>query len=187
MFGGVVAPYLFYLPFDHWETLRYLLPGLVVLTVTVAAGLMRFSRTPQNATATAIMLCAFTAVAVAQSELLLRRSDVWRIAEIEARYPLAGEWININTPPNSVVLANQHSGSLRWYGKRQTLRWDFIAPEQLATTVRELESHDAPVYVALEGAEVDMFNARFATVMQELQVDPVGRLRNVTFLRLSKK
>jgi hypothetical protein len=187
VFGGVLAPYLFYLPFDHWETLRYLLPGLVVLTVTVAAGLMRFSRTPQNATATAIMLCAFTAVAVAQSELLLRRSDVWRIAEIEARYPLAGEWININTPPNSVVLANQHSGSLRWYGKRQTLRWDFIAPEQLATTVRELESHDAPVYVALEGAEVDMFNARFATVMQELQVDPVGRLRNVTFLRLSKK
>ena len=187
VFAGVVAPYLFYLPFDHWETLRYLLPGVVVLTVTVAAGLMRFSRTPQNATATAIMLCAFTGVAVAQSELLLRRSDVWRIAEIEARYPLAGDWININTPPNSVVLANQHSGSLRWYGKRQTLRWDFIAPEQLATTVRELESHDAPVYVALEGAEVEMFNARFATVMQELQVDPVGRLRNVTFLRLSKK
>ena len=28
----VTLPYLFYLPFDHWETLRFLLPGLVPLT-----------------------------------------------------------------------------------------------------------------------------------------------------------
>ena len=32
---------------------------------------------------------------------------------MEARYPLAGEWVNVNTPANSVVLANQHSGSIR--------------------------------------------------------------------------
>ena len=31
------------------------------------------------------------------------------------------------------MLANQHSGSLRWYGKRDTLRWDFIAPERFVT------------------------------------------------------
>jgi hypothetical protein len=187
VFGAGMAPYLLFLPFDHWETLRYLLPGIVILTVTVAAGLMRFSRTPQNAIATAIMLCAFTGVAVAQAELLLRRSDVWRIAEIEARYPLAGEWIDINTPPGSIVLANQHSGSLRWYGNRQTLRWDFIAPEQLATTVAELESHQAPVYVALEGAEVQMFDARFAGVIDRLQTDHVGRVANVHFRRLTSR
>lgn len=185
--GAVAIPYLFYLPFDHWETLRYLLPGIAIMTVTVGAGLMRFARTPQNAVATAIMLCAFVGVAVAQSELLLRRSEVWNIANLESRYPLAGDWININTPPTSVILANQHSGSLRWYGKRQTLRWDFIAPEDLVKTVAELESHGATAYVALEGAEVEMFNARFANVLQDLQVDHVGRLRNVTFLRLSKK
>jgi hypothetical protein len=187
LFAAVAAPYLFYLPFDHWETLRYLLPGIVVLTVTVAHGLMRFSRTPQHAIATAVLLCAFIAVAVAQSELLMRRSEVWNIAEIEARYPLAGRWIDINTAPNSVVLANQHSGSLRWYGKRQTLRWDFIAVEDLARTVEELETRGATVYVALEGPEVDMFNERFAAVIPQLRVDHVGRLRNVLFLRLSKK
>jgi hypothetical protein len=186
VFGAVALPYVFFLPFDHWETLRYLLPGMAILTVTVGAGLMRFARTPQNQVATAILLCAFTGVAVAQSELLLRRSDVWKIADIEARYPLAGDWININTPASSVVLANQHSGSLRWYGKRQTLRWDFIAAEDLARTVGELESRGAAVYVALEGAEVEMFDARFADVLQNLQVDHVGRIRNVSFLRLSK-
>jgi len=185
--GAVLLPYLFYLPFDHWETLRFVLPGIVPLTVTVADGLMHFARTPRHHVAAAIMLCAFTAVAVAQSELLLRRSSVWDVASMEARYPLAGDWVNVNTPANAVVLANQHSGSLRWYGKRQTLRWDFIAAEDLAKTVRELESHGAIVYVALEGTESDMFDARFGSVIDQLQVDHVGRVRNVQFRRISAK
>ena len=187
MLGAVLLPYLFYLPFDHWETLRFVLPGIVPLTVTVADGLMHFARTPRHHVAAAIMLCAFTAVAVAQSELLLRRSSVWDVASMEARYPLAGDWVSVNTPANAVVLANQHSGSLQWYGKRQTLRWDFIAAEDLAKTVREIESHGAIVYVALEGGESDMFDARFGSVIDQLQVDHVGRVRNVQFRRLSAK
>ena len=185
--GAVLLPYLFYLPFDHWETLRFVLPGIVPLTVTVADGLMHFARTPRHHVAAAVMVCAFTAVAVAQSELLLRRSSVWDVASMEARYPLAGDWVSVNTPPNAVVLANQHSGSLRWYGKRQTLRWDFIAAEDLAKTVREIESHGAIVYVALEGGESDMFDARFGSVIDQLQVDHVGRVRNVQFRRLTSR
>jgi hypothetical protein len=187
IFVAVMFPYLFYLPFDRWETLRFLLPGIVPLTVTVADGLIHFARTPRKQVAAAVMMCAFILIAVAQSELLLRRSSVWEAASIEARYPLAGDWINLNTPANSVVLANQHSGSVRWYGKRQTLRWDFIVPEELAKTVNELESREAAVYVALEGAEVAMFDAKFASVIDQLHVDHVGRVRNIQFLRLSKK
>ena len=183
--GGVLLPYLFYLPFDHWETLRFLLPGIVPLTVVAADGLIHFARMPRQPVAAAVIMCGFIAVAVAQSELLLRRSSVWDVASLEARYPLAGEWVNINTPANAVVLAKQHSGSLRWYGKRQTLRWDFIAPADLVTTVRELGSHGATAYVALEGAEVEMFDSRFADVIDQLQVDHVGRVRNVYFRRLS--
>ncbi len=185
IFGGVLLPYLFYLPFDHWETLRYLLPGIVPLTVVAADGLIHFARMPRKPVAAAVIMCGFIAVAVAQSELLLRRSSVWEVSALEARYPLAGEWVNINTPANAVVLANQHSGSLRWYGKRQTLRWDRIGPADLAKTVTELRSHDATVYVALEGVEVEMFDSRFAGVIDELQVDHVGRVRNVHFRRLS--
>lgn len=183
--GAVAIPYLFYLPFDHWETLRYLMPGIIPLTVTVANGLMRFARTPRSQVAAAVMLCGFTFIAVGQAELLLRRSEVWRIADIEARYPLAGEWVRINTPAASVVFANQHSGSLRWYGQRQTLRWDLVAPEDFVKTVAELESHAQTVYVALEGAEVAMFDDKFAPVIDRLLVDHVGRVRNITFLRLS--
>ena len=62
-----------------------------------------------------------------------------------------------------------------------------MAPEALAPTVRELEAKGATVYVALEGAEVAMFDSRFAGVIDELRVDHVGRVRNVHFRRLTKK
>lgn len=184
VFGAVALPYLVYLPFDHWETLRFLLPGLVPLTVVVADGLGHIARLQKQSAITAILTVSFLAIVVWRSETLLRHSSAWEISTLEARYPLAGDWVNVNTPPTSVILANQHSGSLRYYGKRQTLRWDFIDPQQLATTVRELQSHGATVYVALEGDEVQMFDQRFANVIDPLQVDHVGRVRNVSFRRL---
>ena len=180
----MALPYLFYLPFDHWETLRFLLPGLVPLTVVAASGVALLAKMQRASWVSTLMVAVLMAITIAPSERLLRTSSAWDIAAIEARYPLAGDWINLNTPPSSVVLANQHSGSLRYYGKRQTLRWDFIAPEQLVTTVRELQAHGAPVYVALEGDEVPMFTQRFAGVIDQLVVDPIGRIRNVSFLRL---
>jgi 4-amino-4-deoxy-L-arabinose transferase-like glycosyltransferase len=181
---GVITPYLFYLPFDHWETLRFILPALVPLSIVVAAGVVHVARLLPNPAAAAGVIALFMVPFVGRSEGLLRESSAWDIAALESRYPLAGEWIDVNTPTASVVLANQHSGSLRWYGKRQTLRWDFLAPEQLATTVRELESHGAATYVALEGDEVAMFDQRFKDVIGELQVDHVGSIRNVSFRRL---
>jgi hypothetical protein len=184
VFAGVLLPYLFYIPFDHWETLRFLLPGIVPLTVVAADGLMHIARVARKPAMTAAIVSAMLVLIAGQSEWLLRHSSAWEIATLEERYPLAGDWVNVNTPPNSVVLANQHSGSLRWYGKRQTLRWDFIEPAQLRTTVSELHSHGATVYVALEGSEAEMFDRRFAGVIDQLQIDHVGRIRNVSFRRL---
>jgi hypothetical protein len=184
VFLAVLAPYVFYLPFDHWETLRFLLPGLVPLTIVAADGLIHVARYARQPAATAAITIAFMAIVAGFSQNLLRKSSVWEVAALEARYPLAGEWIKVNTPPEAIVLANQHSGSLRWYGKRQTLRWDYIEQHQLAPIVQELQSRGATVYVALEGDEAAMFDQRFASVIGLLQVDHVGRVRNVSFRRL---
>jgi len=184
LLGGVTLPYIFYLPFDHWETLRFLLPGLVPLTIVAAAGLMRMARAVPQSLRPVIVIAAIAIVA-GRSEMLLRHSSVWDVSSLEARYPLAGQWIDVNTPGSSVVLANQHSGSLRWYGKRQTLRWDFIEPASLPASVGELQAKGATVYVALEGDEVAMFEQRFSGVIGQLQVDHVGSIRNVSFRRLT--
>jgi hypothetical protein len=150
----------------------------------VAASFMRIARTAPVKHLTAIMPVFFAFVLAGRSEMLLRDSSQWAIQSLEARYPLAGEWVNVNTPADSVVMANQHSGSLRWYGNRQTIRWDFVEPQRLTSTVKELQSHGATVYVALEGDEVAMFEQRFKEVIDQLQVDHVGRVRNVSFRRL---
>jgi hypothetical protein len=183
VFASVTLPYLFWLPFDHWETLRFLLPALAILSAVIGASFITLARLmrPRQMAVVPVLL----AVALfGRSESLLRASSQWMIQSLEARYPLAGEWVNVNTPPNSVVMANQHSGSLRWYGKRQTIRWDFVEPQRLQSTVSELQAHGAPVYVALEGDEVAMFDQRFKDVIDRLQVDHVGRVRNISFRRL---
>ncbi len=182
--AAVALPYLFYLPFDHWETLRFLLPGLAILSVLVAAGFMQLARRMPVPVLVAAVPVFLACVLAGRSEMLLRASSQWAIQSLESRYPLAGEWVNVNTPANSVVMANQHSGSLRWYGKRQTIRWDFLEPERLASTIADLQSHGAVVYVALEGDEVAMFDRKFTDVIDRVQVDHVGRVRNISFRRL---
>ena len=184
VFAAVVLPYLFYLPFDHWETLRFLLPGVAILSAVIAAAVMRIARRMPLRWVVAATPIFFAVVLAGRSEMLLRDSSQWAIQSLEARYPIAGEWINVNTPSNAVVMANQHSGSLRWYGKRQTIRWDFVDPQQLSTTIGELQSHGATVYVALEGDEVAMFDQRFKEVIDQLRIDHVGSVRNVSFRRL---
>jgi len=182
--AAVTLPYLFYLRFDHWETLRFLLPGLVPVTILVAAGVTAALRPIRVPAVTAIVIVLFAGAFAVRSERLMRESSVWDIQNLEARYPLVGQWFQVNTPPNSVALASQHSGSLRWYGDRQTVRWDLLAPEELIPTVRELEAHGATVYAALEGTEQQGFDAKFSKELARLSVDSVGHVRNVNFLRL---
>ncbi len=182
--AAVALPYLFYIRFDHWETLRFLLPGLVPLSILVAAGVTRLATALRVPIAAGIVLVVFAGAFAMRSERLMRESSVWDIQGMEARYPLAGRWLHVNTPPRSVALAQQHSGSLRWYSGRQTLRWDLMRPEELVQTVRDLENHGATVYAALEGSEQQAFDAKFSAELARLSVDPVGRVRNVNFLRL---
>jgi 4-amino-4-deoxy-L-arabinose transferase-like glycosyltransferase len=183
--AAVALPYLFYLRFDHWETLRFLLPALVPLSVVVAVGVARVARATRHPAAVAAVVLVFAGLTAVRGERLLRLSSAWDIQSLEARYPLAGQWLSVNTPPGSVALASQHSGSARWYGHRDTLRWDLMTPEDLGTTVRELHARRVSTYVVLEGAETAVFHARFRGVLDTLRVDPVGRVQNVDFLRLT--
>ena len=184
---AVALPYLFYMRFDHWETLRFLLPGLVPLSILVAIAVTKLSRFVPVAAVSGLLVALFAVTFAVRSERLMAGSSVWEIQALEARYPLAAQWIDANTPPGSVVLADQHSGSLRWYARRQTVRWDLMKADELIPIVGELESHGAPVYAVLEGGELRAFNAKFATALTQLTVDGVGQFRNISFLRLRSR
>ena len=56
----------------------------------------------------------------------------------------------------------QHSGSVTYYSGRRVLRYDWIEPHRLDTTIDWLKERGHDVYILLEEPELEIFRARFA-------------------------
>jgi len=68
------------------------------------------------------------------------------------------------TPPNSIVFSAQHSGSVRYYAGRMTLRYDWLSDRWLDRAVAWLDQHGAHPYFLLDETEVRDFRRRFDTL-----------------------
>jgi hypothetical protein len=102
------------------------------------------------------------------------------LREQEARHRLAGELVVQATPDNAVVLALQHSGSLRYYAHRQTVNWDQIPSGDFDASVRALRSRGLPVFVLIDSAEERaIFDARHGGVLEKERWLPSGQRRNI--------
>ena len=60
-----------------------------------------------------------------------------------------------HTPPNSVLLTSERSGSMRYYGGRVTLRYDLLHPEWLDRAVAWLTTRGVRVYAVLDRRQAD--------------------------------
>jgi hypothetical protein len=82
-------------------------------------------------------------------------------------------------PASAVVLAMQHSGSLRQDAGRLTLRIDWLDEAWLDRAAAYLQSIGRHPYIVLEGWEIDQFQRRFAPRNRLGRLDwlPVGVLR----------
>jgi hypothetical protein len=93
---------------------------------------------------------------------------VFRIEVYEARQaarheaPL-GRLIRAYTPENSVVLAFERSGSMRYYGGRVTLRYDLLDGNWLDRAVAWLGARGVRVYAVLDQRQAAEVKQRFAT------------------------
>ena len=56
----------------------------------------------------------------------------------------------------------QHSGSLRYYGHRVTLRYDWMPPESLERTIALLRERGYRPFIVLEKWEEPLFKKQFA-------------------------
>lgn len=175
--AAVVASYLFYIPFPAWWFLRFLLPAwpvLMLLTAAVLHGIAARFRSPWPfATA---LVCVFVmcrwGVLTAQERFAF---DLWRG---ERRFVDVARYVRDRTEPRAVVLAFQHSGSIRHYAGRLTLRWDLLEPARLDQAVAFLESNGRHPYILVDGDEVPLFTARFdgASRLGKLDWTPMARL-----------
>jgi 4-amino-4-deoxy-L-arabinose transferase-like glycosyltransferase len=157
--------YSAYLEFDSWSYLRFLLPSWPFIMVGVGAMILAavdlasasLSRTTRTvlAGAAAVALCGWTLAIASRSEVFGQR----QAAEHEA--PL-GQLVRQHTRENSVVLAFERSGSLRYYAGRTTLRYDFLPGDWLDGAVEWLTRHGVHVYAVLDPAHLADVRRRFA-------------------------
>jgi hypothetical protein len=190
VFLAVIAPYLIYAPpFEDWEILRFLLPGLPFIFVVCARGVVRLGRIGNRPAVPYVVATVAAIVLAIGSYGFLQRQHVFDLRVQEQRYRLVGEWFAAHTPPQAVAISSLHSGSLRVYAGRSTVRAELIPDGSLDETVSALERAGYVPYIALEeGDEFEAFDRRFHPFSDAaLEVIPEGRVRGVAFLRLRIK
>jgi hypothetical protein len=170
------VPYLFYMPFEAWWYLRFLLPGFPVLLVLAVGSLASLRRVlgpaMHLALATIIVMLVF-----GQELSTARRRGAFIFREGEQKYVTVGHDLANTTPPNAVFLSMQHSGSLRLYSGRLTVRYDFVPTQSLDEALEVLRARGFRPYFVLETWEEQFFRDLFgaSSAIGRLEMEPVKR------------
>lgn len=182
-----VASYLFYVPLDAWWDLRFLLPVFPIVCVLAAAAVLYVCRAiPSPRVYLAIgVLCA--ALVVIGPKVAIDRG-AFDLRRFEQRYVDAAKQVDLLTPPNAIVLSQQHSGSVRYYAHRITLRYNFLSQEWVDRAVQFLNEHGYSTYALLEDWEERDFRAQFKNTVTARQLDspPVAIIAGSNSVRLYK-
>lgn len=157
---GVWVSYCAYPPFDAWWYLRFLLPCWPAVCVGTAAAIIRpavrFGGVGYVVAAVLVVALGINGVVGAVSH------NVFPSAEGERRYATVASFVATVTEPSSVILTSQHSGPLRYYGGRLTLRFDALDAEWLDRAVEWLTQAGRHPYFLIEDWELPLFRDRFA-------------------------
>jgi hypothetical protein len=163
LFAAVAAAvwifYLLYVPWDAWWYLRFLLPASPLMAIgaaALAAMAARGGRRRQVAVAAALAVVGMHGVVEA------KRRAVFDVSRGEAKYVDVARVVDAVTDPDAVIISAQHSGSLRYYAGRLTVRWDTGDPAWLDRTAEWLAAHGHHPYVVVEPQEIAELRARFA-------------------------
>jgi hypothetical protein len=175
---GVALLYLFYIPFEEWWFLRFVLPA-VPLVFLFCADAVEWAAHRSLAVQAAALL-AFTLSAGGHAARFFDTHDIGGLGVGEQRYVEPALYIADRTPADAVVLTMQHSGSLRYHAGRLTMRWDAIDPAWLDRAVDYLHDHGIATYVLLEYWEEPQFRERFKgqRVLNELDLGPLATGRS---------
>jgi hypothetical protein len=179
--AATLVCYVFYLPFNHWTYLRFLLPAIPFLTIESVAIVWTVCRRVANVP----RAFAFAAIVSAAAVMCIRTTASTRTLSLKPlftdRYIISANRIRANTPPAAAIMCLLQSGSLRTYASRLTVRYDLIDPSQFPAAVEYLRRNGRTPFVVLETTELDDFRQRFAgtTVVPDVTktghaVDPLG-------------
>ena len=158
--AGLFAFYCFYLPFDAWWFLRFLLPAWPFMMLGLAAILLALAR--RYGPAGVVVITWLVVVLGAYTFDVGRARGAFDLWHADRAYVAAAREVQSLTPDNSVVFSDLHSGSLRYYGGRTTLRFTMLDPAWLDRAVAWMAERGVSGYVMLEASEAPGFRTRFA-------------------------
>ena len=160
-FGAAVyACYAFYLPLDGWWNVRFLFPAFPVFFILIAAGgLAIIDLLPDVWRGVGV---AALGAAITLHTTAFGRAESVFDPEKELRYEIAGRYINDHTPPRAAFFTMLHSGSVRHYSGRLTVRYDFIQPDRFEAMVSHLQQRGYATFLLIDDAEEEAFRRRFS-------------------------
>jgi len=159
--AATFACYASYAQFEVWWYLRFLLPAGGAFAVLIAAGLVSIARTlprPFGVIAAGLalwLMCASTLTFASGAGVF------GRMREGERRYIDIGEFAARELPENAAVFSMQHSGSLRFYSGRMTLRYDWVKPEWAKDVPAAVERAGYHPYLMIDDFETRQVREQF--------------------------
>lgn len=158
---GLWALYLPYILIDAWWYLRFLLPAFPLIMVGFSQLISRFTQVLKPGIRAAVLVAIVGAFAIRGLDVAAERV-AFTIGTTEVAYADAARMVADNTEPDAVILATLHSGSVRYYGGRLTLRYEFLEPEWFEPAIAWLRDRGAHAYLLLGESEVEDFRRRYA-------------------------
>jgi hypothetical protein len=181
-YAFVLAVFAAYLPYSYfrpeeWFYTRFLLPAIpvmLVLSTVVVFDLARRVAPVYGSWAAIAVILAVAGVFADRSVSV----GTFALRAAERKYPAVGEFVRDRLPDSAFVMAMQHSGSIRYYSGRHTLRWDLLDRASLARAVSSLRAAGYSPFAVLDREEDSEFRTRFGTSSSEAldRMIVVGRI-----------
>jgi hypothetical protein len=176
---GIWLQYMFWEIFDSAAYLRFLLPVYPFLMIGLATVVYRLLSL--RVLAVTIATCALVAASGLQAWYHIASHGFFEIGKSDTKFEVAGRIVARAVPPNGVVMTMQHSGSIRYYGGRLTMRYDQLDEEWLDRAVEWLSSQGVGTYAFIEDWEVPEFHRNFPEQrLGKLGMKPVIEYRNAS-------
>lgn len=160
----LVLEFLSYLVFDAWWNLRFVIPCLPFIMIGIGAVVTAMVTAAARPIRPFVALAAVGLVAVlgVRDLRVAAREGAFDLWRQERRYVAVAGLTRRMTDSTSVVYCMQHSGSLRYYAGRLTLRYDQLDHDWLDRSLAWFEAQKVHPYLLVEDWEIPQFKEHFA-------------------------
>jgi hypothetical protein len=152
-----------YLPFmlvPEWYWLRYVLPAFapifVLMCASVSAVVAKYGRDVRI-----ITVCLVVALVAARTMAFNKGLELHRMGEGEEKYLLVGDYARTRSPDRSVFVSMLFSGTIKYYGGRPIVRYEYIAEDGFDRAIADLVAAGYRPFAVLEESELDAWTKRF--------------------------